>query len=1313
MIVLDGQPALSAFRIDRLNTELARHAPGCVVRAARYVYFLDADEASLDLPKLCEVVEASSGAPADAALWIVPRLGTRSPWSSKATDILQGCGFPVRRIERGIAFDLDGAPTHDSVEWRAVARALHDPMTQSVVDSLAGVDTLFETGAPAPLERVVLAGDAVKALDAANARLGLALAPDEIAYLAENYAALGRDPSDAELMMFAQANSEHCRHKVFNADFTVDGAKQDKSLFAMIRNTHAVSPAHTLSAYKDNAAVVAGTGAQRFFAEPDSDRYTTHREDVPYAIKVETHNHPTAISPFPGASTGSGGEIRDEGATGRGGKPKAGLTGFSVSHLRMPDVPRPWEKNRPLPPRFATAFEIMRDGPIGAASFNNEFGRPALGGYFRTFEQETGEPGVRRGYDKPIMIAGGVANLRASDVEKRNLGDGDAVIVLGGPAMLIGLGGGAASSMAAGSSSEALDFASVQRDNPEMQRRCQQVIDACWARGEKNPVVSIHDVGAGGLSNAIPEILNDSGVGGRIDLRAIPSDDPHLSPMQIWCNESQERYVLGVGDADLALFESLCARERCPYALVGRATAERRLLVEDTRAGSEASDRTVIDLPLDVLFGKPPRMQRDAKHVAKRFDLVADMDGISLDDAIARVLRMPAVGSKSFLITIGDRTVGGLCSRDPMVGPWQVPVADCAVTLNDFEGYAGEAMAMGERTPLALIDAAASARIAVGEALTNLAAAEVKLDEVRLSANWMAAVGHPGEDAALYDAVRAVGMELCPALGISIPVGKDSLSMQTRWAESAPPASVTGAQASPANAKSTGTLLSGAEQKTVAPVSLIVSAFARTRDVRQALTPQIVLDQGESELWLVDLGAGKSRLGGSMLLQAFNRGGGLAPDLDDPARFRAFFEAIQALNAKGLLLAYHDRADGGAIVALIEMALAGHCGLDVKLDGWGERALCDLFNEELGAIVQVRSADRDAVRAVFAEHGLDTLVHDVARPVARMRVRLELAGETRTEWEWADLMEVWSETSYVMQRLRDNPVSADAEIDWRCDAEDPGIAPKLTFDPADDVAAPYIAKGAKPRVAILRDQGVNGQVEMAATFTRAGFDAIDVHMTDLQTGRRRLADFAGFAACGGFSYGDVLGAGRGWAASILYNEALRDAFARFLADEKKFALGVCNGCQMLAALKDIVPGAARWPRFVRNASEQYEARLVTLEVLDSPSIFFKDMAGSRIPVAVAHGEGRTEFAIANDAQRALACVRFVDNHGHATERFPLNSNGSADGQAGFTAAAGRVTILMPHPERVTRSVQMSWRPREWGEDSPWMRMFRNARAWVG
>jgi phosphoribosylformylglycinamidine synthase len=1291
MIALDGQSALSPFRIDRLNAEFERQGRAVRVLAARHVYFVDAlPDATLDMARLCEVIEANPGAAGAATLWVVPRLGTRSPWSSKATDILVGCGFPVRRIERGLAFELADAPPRGSEEWLPLLRVLHDPMTQSVLDSLDDVAHAFDAGAAGSLARVALAEDAIAALEEANARLGLALADDEIAYLADRYRDLGRDPSDAELMMFAQANSEHCRHKVFNASFDLDGVAQDKSLFAMIRNTHQQSPAHTLSAYHDNAAVIEGNAAHRFFADPVDGVFRAHAEDVPYAIKVETHNHPTAISPYAGASTGSGGEIRDEGATGRGGKPKAGLVGFSVSNLRIPGLPRPWESERPLPPRFASAFEIMRDGPLGGAAFNNEFGRPCLGGYFRAFEQEGGAAGLRRGYDKPIMIAGGLAAVRAEHVDKRTLQDGDAVIVLGGPAMLIGLGGGAASSVAAGSSSEQLDFASVQRDNPEMQRRCQEVIDACWARGEVNPIVSIHDVGAGGLSNAIPEILNDSGVGGRIDLRAIPSDDPQLSPMQIWCNESQERYVLGVRPADVAEFEAICARERCPFAVVGHATGERRLLLSDSRFPVADSRHFPIDLPLDVLFGKPPRMQRDAHRRDGRMEVVPDVDGIALAEAVERVLRLPAVGSKAFLVTIGDRTVGGLCSRDPMVGPWQVPVADCAVTISDFDGYAGEAMAMGERTPLALLDAAASARMAVGEALTNLAASDVKLDEVRLSANWMAAVGHDGEDAALYDAVHAVGMELCPALGVSIPVGKDSMSMQVRWQGAG-----------------------GDQQRTVSPVSLIVSAFARTRDVRQALTPQLVLDQGDSDIWLLDLGAGRNRLGGSSLLQAFNRGGGEPPDLDDAQRFKAFFAAVQQANADGLLLAYHDRSDGGALVALIEMMLAGHCGLDISLDGWGDSVLAALFSEELGALVQVRAGDREVFSALLARHGIGGIAHHIGAPHKKLRLRLSIDAETLLKREWSELMASWSETSHAMQRLRDNPATADAEHGWRCDDCDPGITPKLTFDPADDIAAPFIARGARPRIAILREQGVNGQVEMAAAFTRAGFDAVDVHMSDLAASRRQLADFNGFAACGGFSYGDVLGAGRGWAASILYNARLRDEFGSFFADASKFALGVCNGCQMMANLKAIIPGATHWPRFVRNASEQYEARLVTLEVLDSPSILFAGMAGSRIPVAVAHGEGRTLYAHPADLREAQVAVRFVDNDGRATERFPLNSNGSAAGNAGFTAADGRVTILMPHPERVVRSVQLSWRPREWGEDSPWMRMFRNARAWVG
>jgi phosphoribosylformylglycinamidine synthase len=1287
MIVLDGQPALSAFRIDRQNAALKQAGATCRLLSARFVYLVETS-GEVDQARLVEILDAKPGKAAAAACWIVPRLGTISPWSSKATDILRGCGLAVARVERGIAYELERAPQPGSASWQLVVAALHDAMTQSVITEAAALQRLFEVGAAGTLEHVVLGNDPIAALDAANRRLGLALAADEITYLADSYAMLGREPSDAELMMFAQANSEHCRHKVFNASFTLDGEAQSKSLFAMIRNTHAMSPAHTLSAYSDNAAVIAGNDVQRFFADATTGIYAETAEAAPYAIKVETHNHPTAISPFAGAATGAGGEIRDEGATGRGGKPKAGLSGFSVSHLRIPGLPRPWESDRPLPPRFATPFEIMRDGPIGAAAFNNEFGRPCLGGYFRTFEQATDEAGLRRGYDKPIMIAGGLANLRPSDVDKGTLSAGDAVIVLGGPAMLIGLGGGAASSVSAGTSSAELDFASVQRDNAEMERRCQEVIDACWARGANNPIVSIHDVGAGGLSNAIPELLNDSAVGGELDLARIPCDDPHLSPMQIWCNESQERYVLGVHPADLAEFAALCARERCPYAVVGTATAERRLHLVDTRLAPEDASRDVINLPLDVLFGKPPRMQRDARRVAPRLSVIADTEGIELNEAIERVLHFPAVGSKAFLVTIGDRSVGGLCSRDPMVGPWQVPVADCAVTLGDFAGFAGEAMAMGERTPLALLGAAASARMAVGEALTNLAAAPVVLEEVRLSANWMAAVDHPGEDAALYDAVQAVGMELCPALGLSIPVGKDSMSMQVKWNEGTP-------------------------QRTVAPVSLIVTAFARCADARRALTPQLLLDQGDSEVWLIDLGGGRGRLGGSVLTQVFNRAGDLPPDLDDPQRLRGLFGCIQDANAAGLLLAYHDRSDGGALVALIEMALAGHCGLDIDLAGWADNALRALFNEELGSLVQVRVRDREAFRDLLRAHGVERFASIVARPAARLRVKLRQDNDTVANWPWGTLMAAWSQTSHAIQRLRDNPACADAENEWRIDENDAGIVPKLTFDPLDDVAAPYIARGARPRVAILRDQGVNGQVEMAAAFTRAGFDAVDVHMSDLQAGRHVLSGFKGFAACGGFSYGDVLGAGRGWAASILFNEALRNQFQAFLADPAHFALGVCNGCQMMSHLKAIIPGAEAWPSFERNASEQYEARFVTLEVGESDSIFLRGMAGSRIPVVVAHGEGRVHFADGLNAQRQRACLRYVDAHGRATERFPLNPNGSPGGAAGFSAASGRVTILMPHPERVHRSVQMSWHPGSWGDASPWMRMFRNARVWVG
>ena len=1289
MILLDGHSALSTFRIERLNAQLARHDRNVRVRHACWLYAIEAEPGAVpDMQRLLDLLDATGTAqPGDGGLrvlFVLPRVSTISPWSTKATEIARGGGLPVLRIERGMRIEVDGLPPADSVASRAPRAVLHDPMTQSLLPGLDAIAGVFLHGAPGALARIALGADPHGALRDADTRLGLALSPDEIDYLAQQYAQLARDPSDAELMMFAQANSEHCRHKVFNATWTIDGAAQPLTMFQMIRNTHAAHPAHTLSAYSDNSAVIEGSAGRRLLPD-DQGTWRAVEEAVAFAIKVETHNHPTAIAPYAGAATGSGGEIRDEGATGRGAKPKAGLTGFSVSHLRIPGLPRPWEVPRALPPRMASAFEIMRDAPLGAAAFNNEFGRPALLGYFRSFELATADSGVVRGYDKPIMLAGGLANIRIPHVEKRNLTPGDAVVVLGGPAMLIGLGGGAASSVSGGDSSEALDFASVQRDNPEMQRRCQEVIDRCWQLGEHNPIISIHDVGAGGLSNAIPEILNDSGVGGHIELRRIPSDDPQLSPMQIWCNESQERYVLGIPQQRVAEFEAICARERCPFAVVGTATAARDLLLTDERLGGRP-----VDLPLEVLFGKPPRMHRDTARRAVTGLPAFDLAAIDLDTAIQRVLRHPTVGSKAWLVSIGDRTVGGLCARDSMVGPWQIPVADYALTLLDFDGYAGEAMAIGERTPLALLDAAAAARMAVGEAITNLLGAPIAaLSEVRLSANWMAAVAHPGEDAALFDAVRAVGMALCPQLKISIPVGKDSLSMQARWRDAQ------------------------GEHRVVSPVSLIVSAFVRSTDARRALTPQLRTDVGDSVLLLVDLGAGRHRLGGSILAQVFGGFDGPVPDLDEPARLRAAFDTLQSLNAAGLLLACHDRADGGLLVAALEMAFAGGCGLMLDLGHQPAQTLPALFSEELGVLLQVRTTDLAAVRAALDAAGLGLYTQTIGQPLAGDAISIAHHGNMHARFTRSALLAAWSETSHAMQRLRDNPQCADEERAALCDPAAPGLQPQLGFDPAVDIAAPWINVGARPRVAILREQGVNGQVEMAAAFTRAGFDAVDVHMTDLIQARHALVDFHGVVACGGFSYGDVLGAGRGWAASIRYRPQLAAQFEAFFADPMRFALGVCNGCQMMAGLKDLIPDAAHWPSLKRNRSEQYEARLALVEVLQSPSLFFRDMAGSRIPVAVAHGEGRAQFA-SDQAQSAVAaCLRFVDGHGVAATTHPANPNGSPAGLTGFTNADGRISILMPHPERVFRSVQMSWRPREWGEDSPWMRMFRNARAWLG
>ena len=1300
MIVLEGQQALSPFRRERLEARLQSVSPTLGVVGAWHVYFVEAepgqtpDEATLR--RILEVEAGPAPVRADGAVtrYVSPRLGTISPWASKATELLHGAGLPVHRVERGLRLDLAGWP-EDAVLQAGVSKLLHDPMTQSLLADVDAADALFAVPPRGSLERIALDD-----LEGANRRLGLALAEDEIAYLRERFGALGRDPSDVELMMFAQANSEHCRHKIFNASWTIDGEDMQRSngraesLFGMIRHTHAQTPEHTLSAYSDNAAVVEGYPAQRFRPDPLSFEYRSEPlTDSAFCIKVETHNHPTAISPFAGAATGAGGEIRDEGATGRGGKPKAGLTGFSVSHLRIPTLPQPWETPRALNPRMAPALEIMLDGPLGGAAFNNEFGRPNLLGYFRSFELPEGDDGLVRGYDKPIMLAGGLGAIDRAMVEKKTLSPGDAVVVLGGPAMLIGLGGGAASSVASGESAEDLDFASVQRDNPEMERRVQEVIDRCVAMGARNPILWFHDVGAGGLSNAIPELLHDSGVGGIIDLDRVPSDDPSLSPMQLWCNESQERYVLGIPQDRVEEFEALCARERCPVAIVGVATAQEHLTV-----GYGATSDTIgsgrdwpIDFPMDVLFGKPPKMHRDTARLAPHRWPALNSRTVDLHEAGLRVLSHPTVASKSFLVTIGDRSVGGLTARDQMVGPWQLPVADCAITLSDFEGFAGESMAIGERSPLALIDSAAAARMAVGEAITNLCAAPVdSLARVKLSANWMAAAGHPGEDARLFDAVHAVAMELCPDIDLAIPVGKDSLSMQAQWQD--------GDQA----------------HKVVSPVSLVITAFAPVPDVRLQLTP-LLAREPESEIWLIGLGAGKQRLGGSVLAQCFEGFGGACPDVDEPERLKAFFELVCEARQAGLLRAYHDRSDGGAFAALCEMAFCAHVGLDIDLEGWGDGrsrdAMRTLFSEELGAVVQIAGEDRAEFADLVARHGLIDCAQRIARPTTANTIRVLDGDDVLAEWKWETLFDAWWSVTHAMQALRDNPACADEERATARRFDAPPMRPVLTFDPGEDVAAPYIATGVRPRVAVLREQGVNGQIEMAAGFDRAGFTAIDVHMSDLIDGRVDLATMQGLVACGGFSYGDVLGAGRGWATSILEREALREAFARFFARGDTFSLGVCNGCQMLSQLKAIIPGAQHWPRMLRNRSEQFEARFGLLEVEASPSLFLSGMVGSRLPVAIAHGEGRVAFDDDRDRIAATVALRYVDGDGPA-RAYPANPNGSQDAIAGLTSSDGRATILMPHPERTPRTVNLSWAPETWHEDSPWLRLFRNARVAV-
>jgi phosphoribosylformylglycinamidine synthase len=1325
LLCIPGGNALSAFRTAAMLEALRAACPRLVAVHARHVHWVWSDSA-LDRgarDKLEGLLRYGQpyGGPNDGALVVIaPRLGTVSPWASKATDIARNCGLALRRIERvteyrlGLASGLmRPARALSAEEWRTLASLLHDRMTESALPDRDAAARLFDELASAPMRRIDVLGRGGAALREANGDFGLALSDDEMDYLVDAFTRARRNPTDAELMMFAQANSEHCRHKIFNARFIVDGVEQPDSMFGMIRQTEARSPQHTIVAYDDNASVMEGALVQRWLPQgyTNAPAYSARSELTHVLMKVETHNHPTAISPFPGAATGAGGEIRDEGATGRGARPKAGLAGFSVSNLHLPGTNEPWEQD-PVgkPVHMASALQIMIDGPLGAAAFNNEFGRPNLAGYFRVFEQEVGDgaQAVRRGYHKPIMIAGGLGSIAASQVRKKVFGAGTLLIQLGGPGMRIGLGGGAASSLAAGANAAQLDFDSVQRGNPEIERRAQEVINHCWALGDANPILAIHDVGAGGLSNAFPELVHGAGVGARFDLSRIPVEESGLAPKEIWCNESQERYVLAVDPAALPMLAMMCERERCPFAVVGVATAEPELTLRDGDAGEVA-----IQMLLDVLLGKPPRLQRDVQTVL-RSSAPLVFDGVDLQRVAFDVLRHPTVASKRFLITIGDRTVGGLTSRDQMVGPWQVPVADCAVTLADYVGFAGEAMAIGERSPMAALDAPASGRMAVGEAITNLLAAPIELSRVKLSCNWMAACGEPGEDAALFTTVQAVAADLCPALGIGVPVGKDSLSMRTRWSDA------------------------GRERQVTAPVSLIVTAFAALADVRPSLTPQ--LQPGDTVLILIDLGAGKKRIGGSMLAQVLGQFGADVPDLDEPKQLKALVAAINELRTADMLLAYHDRSDGGLWAAACEMAFAGQLGVSLNIDmlvtdgdgigdsradhgdakNWAtqvgarrhEMSLRALFNEELGALIQVRSAQRDAVLGVLRKHGLSRDSHVVGRVNASRTIDIWRDAKSIFSAPLRELQQAWDEVSWRIARLRDNPTCADAEHAQAGTNADPGLHVHATFDLHHDVAAPFLHLS-RPKVAILREQGVNSHVEMSFAMHQAGFETFDVHMSDLQSGRARLSMYEGLVACGGFSYGDTLGAGEGWARSILFNPALADQFATFFNRDRTFALGVCNGCQMMASLAGLIPGANAWPRFTRNRSEQFEARLSLVEVLPSASIFFTGMAGSRLPIAVAHGEGLADFSQQGDARAVQRCLRFVDHAGRPTEDYPSNPNGSPDGLTAVTTPDGRFTALMPHPERVFRNVQLSWTSGDRSGPSPWRRMFANARQWLG
>lgn len=1302
MKILHGSLAFSQFSITKLLTSCQElELPVCGL-SARFVHFVHLDEAlePAETAKLEQLL--TYGRPAHyqerkALLYlVVPRFGTISPWSSKATDIAHNCGLnKVQRIERGIAYQVELSGSLTPEQDTALKGLLHDRMIEVVLSDVADAARLFSQAEPAPMTSIDILAGGRDTLVEANLRLGLALVEDEIDYLVDNFTKLGRNPNDIELMMFAQANSEHCRHKIFNASWAIDGQKQDKSLFQMIKNTYQMTPAHLLSAYKDNAAVMEGSRVGRFFPNPQTKTYQYHQEDAHILMKVETHNHPTAISPWPGAATGSGGEIRDEGATGIGGKPKAGLVGFSTSNLNIPHFIQPWEQDYGKPSRIVNALEIMLKGPLGGAAFNNEFGRPNLLGYFRTYEQKvTSFAGNEvRGYHKPIMLAGGLGNIRAEHIEKQEIEVGAPLVVLGGPAMNIGLGGGAASSMTSGQSAEDLDFASVQRENPEMERRCQEVIDRCWQLGENNPIAFIHDVGAGGVSNALPELVHDGGRGGQFHLRDIPNDERCMTPLEIWCNESQERYVLAVKPQHMTTFEAICQRERAPFAVVGRATQELQLTLDDSHF-----DNRPIDMPMEVLLGKAPKMHRDVESICFEGQAL-DREAIELNEALDRVLRLPAVADKGFLINIGDRSVTGMVARDQMVGPWQVPVANCAVTAASFEGYYGEAMSLGERAPIALLDFAASARMAVGEAITNIAATHIgEMERIKLSANWMSAADHPGEDAGLYQAVKAIGEEMCPELGLTIPVGKDSMSMKTKWQEE------------------------GQDKQVTSPLSLVITAFARVEDIRHTVTPQLKCIDEPTALIYIDLGCGSLPLGATALAQVYAQLGDKPADVHNVAQLKAFYQAIQTLVKGQDLLAYHDKGDGGLLVTLVEMAFAGHCGLEVDIHALmtttkAADALGILFNEELGAVVQVKQSRLDFVLSVLAGFGLTECCHLIGQVMASHQICIKNAQEVLINRPRAQLHGIWSEMTYQMQSLRDNADCARQEYLLKQEEDNPGLHAELSFDPHQDIAAPFINKGVKPKIAILREQGVNSHVEMAAAFDRAGFEALDVHMTDMISGHRRLSEFEALVACGGFSYGDVLGAGEGWAKSILFNERVKTEFAEFFLRPDTLSLGVCNGCQMMANLNTLIPGASHWPTFVRNQSERFEARFSMVEVQKSSSVFLADMVGSRLPIAVSHGEGRVEFARETDffhlESRGQVALRFVDNLGNPTQTYPLNPNGSVNGMTGVCSADGRVTIMMPHPERVFRTVTNSWHPDSWGENGAWMRMFQSARKQLG